>query len=59
MDHLDHIIVGTAAAGCLPPNRLSSDPPISVLFETGPADRGWQIHMPAALAYPMQNPWLN
>ena len=41
-------------------NRLSADPSVRVLLlEAGPPDRGWKIHMPAALTYNLMNDRVN
>lgn len=60
MGEFDYVIVGGGSAGCVLAARLSEDPNVRVLLvEAGGSGWGWRISMPAALAYPMQNPAWN
>jgi choline dehydrogenase len=52
MTEFDYVIVGagTSTSGCVPANRLSADPKVSVwVLEAGPSDRFELIHTPGAL----------
>ena len=59
-EHFDFVIVGGGSAGCALANRLTADGSTTVLVvEAGRPDSWWDLYvqMPAALTFPIGNPW--
>lgn len=62
IEKFDYIIVGAGSAGCVLATRLTEDKDVTVLLvEAGLPDYrlDFRIHMPAALAYPLQGKTYN
>ena len=56
-EEFDYIVVGAGSAGCAVAARLSEDPSARVLlFEAGPADRDFWIHLPIGYYRTIFNP---
>jgi len=56
----DFLIVGAGSSGCVLANRLSADPRYRIaIFEAGPKDRSFWIHLPIGYGKTMWHPRLN
>lgn len=56
MPSYDYVIAGAGSAGCVPANRLSADPGVSVLLvEAGGPDRHPMFHVPKGSGLLMEN----
>ena len=56
----DFLIVGAGSSGCVLANRLSADPRCRIaIFEAGPKDRSFWIHLPIGYGKTMWHPRLN
>ena len=56
----DFLIIGAGSSGCVLANRLSADPRCRIaIFEAGPKDRSFWIHLPIGYGKTMWHPRLN